>query len=134
MHLTPKELESIAANRYWRTKSKAIWLSFLIAINIIGLGFLLLYLTGGFPESTPLQYSLNDTTVTIGHSIVLLNGMPMQLTQPDTSPQTLLFKGFIALSIILLVGLLFYHYTKAQKYGRNLLEDTITKEKASGRQ
>jgi hypothetical protein len=129
MHLTPKELQNVAASRYWTAKTKAILIGFLAIINIIGLCFLGLFLRGDLPtRAAPLEYSLNETIVSIQGNLVFLNGETMTLASNSPS-SSISLPLLIILAVILALGYWFYHYTKARQYGRDLLEESINKEK-----
>lgn len=131
MDLTPKELENIATSRYWKEKGRSILIGFLIVANIIALFLLSLHFVGIFPpEISPTEYSLNGTMVTMTGGNVYLNGEEMQRDSDSSLPLGLI--PIVLLPVALLGGYAVYHANKAKKFGRDLLEESITKEKASG--
>lgn len=131
MNLTPKELEGVAVSRYWKERARSIKIGFLIVANIIALFILALFLVGAFPpEIPPTEYSLNGTTVTMTGGSVYLDGEEMQRDSDVGLPLVII--PVVLLPVALFGGYAIYHANKAKKFGRDLLEESITKEKASG--
>lgn len=131
MDLTTRELQKVAISRYWKGKSKSILLGLLVIVNIIGLGLLGLYLTGNFPvKEDPLEYSLNGFSVTVTSKAVLLNGQEMQLVERERERNYMVV--FYGISLVLLLGYALHHLRRAQVFGGDLLEESISKEKSSG--
>lgn len=130
MDLTPSEIHGVAENRYWKKNWKAILIGCLIIINILGLCILGLYLTDNrIFESQPLEYSLNATTVTIDRGSVYLDGQEMQSSEVEHNWELPVIGG---VAVALFLGFIFYHVRKAKRYGTELLEESITKERADG--